>query len=373
MRAFLFSDQASFYRAVKQFVLQGHRLRGTTRTAFRRLEELGVDVHALAAQHLQDCLASQLPPRAFLRLAGALMCEGWKVAARFLMCLLGHAAPRLAGCASAADALERLGDNFCRPLVGGAQLDAFVTCAFAQHVVSRRFPFGAKGADACPTPSLDCGLRHALQWPRDCGSRIVDKGVLISLWSGPIPELHRHKKLGLVFSCERDGYSLRTLAQRCENATEAAGEELPMIFFLSTDCGVFGGYAPQLWHKTGGHWAPPSPGSSDSFVFVEEHGLADQTVDGTTTATRTHAPLSCYRWTGANELLMSVSNDHLLFGEGPAIGISDDFDGSSTASGTFGSPSLCAERGGEPDEAATQPTTKHFCVHSMEVFFLVSE
>jgi len=358
-RAFLFCDCEGLIRASRQFVRLGLRCGGSVGRALVHLERLGVDVHGIAAHWLKDCLASLLSVRAFLRLTSALLYEGWKVPARYLLALLGQAEPALVRCADAAEATRLLlaPEKLGAPLLsGGAALDVLVASAFRLGLVSKRQPFGAKGANTCPTPYLEAAPVGLLTpcWPSPSVGEdpsLVDIAALVTLWSGMLPPLARLRRPRLVFSCSRDGYSLKTLARKCEEVTEAADGDVPMLFFVLTDvCGVLGGYAPLLWKTTGGGWAPRVPGVEDAFAFAMPP-RSTSPPGNSPAGTLTMVPVACHRWTGANEMLLALSADGLLFGAGPAVFVNSELlRGSTAVCATFGSPPLLVP---PPVQAAT--------------------
>jgi len=344
-RAFLFTDDRDLHSGTHQFLSLAKACGGAPARALARLTALGVDLPALVAGLLQDCLASRLPPRVFLRLVGPLLCEGWKAPARVLLALLSNAAPFITQCPDAAAALRMLGcKTFATPTRGGAALDTLMREAFEARLQSRKHPFGA----ACTLALLvDSGAHELLTWPRlaagTCSS-LLDNAALVTLWSGPLPELARLRRPRLVFSCAHDGYSVRALAQCCEAATASAGgDDVPMLFVVATVAGaLIGGYAPLLWRKTGGSYMRRGARFEEAFVFAARRSAPS--ADGAEGPACTLAPLAWHGWTGANELLLSLGDDGLLFGgDLPAIGLDAELATfSSWSCGTFGSLPLQA-------------------------------
>jgi len=175
---------------------------------------------------------------------------------------------------------------------------------------------------------------------------------------------------------------LRTLMKRCKDATEEAGRELPMLFLVATDsCVVMGAYTPMLWRPSGAEYVQRAAGFEESCVFVvqcqrdsdgdtdDRHGSPEPLL------TRTVAPMSCFRWTGANEQLFSLGTHGLLVGSDmPAIAVDADLThGSTSACATFGSPPLCSALVGDGGAVGCGELggVQHFRIVALEVLALV--
>merc|ERR1740123_2772783 len=94
-------------KQAKLLVREGKR-RVNAGEVVAHLERLGLDMHAVAAELLQDGLAHALPFRAFCRLVGSFLCEGSEVILRFALALLKLQTPALLACGSVTEARERL-------------------------------------------------------------------------------------------------------------------------------------------------------------------------------------------------------------------------------------------------------------------------
>lgn len=188
----------------------------------------------------------------------------------------------------------------------------------------------------------------------------VDQAVLVTLWSGPLPGMQQLKTLSLLFSCERDGYHLKSLFDRCEDCTAAARSAVPMLLLVSTDHGdVLGAYSPQLFARSAGSYATRSIDADQAFVFSapraapkkiadedadedrDDHGEFQRAIEADT-PTKTCADVPWFGWSAANQMLLGAGNDGLFFGGGgggPAIFIDGELmRGSSAACESFASP-----------------------------------
>eukprot|EP00929_Paragymnodinium_shiwhaense_P062451 TRINITY_DN31177_c0_g2_i1.p1 TRINITY_DN31177_c0_g2~~TRINITY_DN31177_c0_g2_i1.p1 ORF type:complete len:660 (+),score=47.96 TRINITY_DN31177_c0_g2_i1:88-2067(+) len=379
VRSFLFCDVDGLVRASRQLLAMVGRDNGKQRAALERLASLDMDLESFTSYALKDLLASALPARAFVRLLSAVLCEGWKAGGRYMAAWLSWAAD--------AGAIDELAPDLEAKLftetvhLSGRTLDNVCQTAFQLTWRSRRRPCGAPG-HAYPSylersSHLDC-----FAWPRfetndseavpedsvfGNPSKFVSHAAFVTLWSGPLPQLLRHRRLRLVFSCGKDGYNLTTLAQRCETLSTAEDGDIPMLFFVSTDrCGVLGGFAPMLLRPTGGGYISHTVALDDAFVFCFPGAEKNSTVPGRSGKSearankgepvRTFHPMSTYAWSGANQQLFSLTSAGLLFGgDLPAIALDSELlHGNTQPCKTFNSPALSMSAGGD-STALTAP------------------
>jgi len=130
-----------------------------------------------------------------------------------------------------------------------------------------------------------------------------------------IPITSQICNLKLVFSTEKNGYSLKTLYSLTENYEQCKG----VIFLIKiTTSQVFGGFCDKMFKLTQVYYI----GSDSSFVF----GLKPER--------------EVYRSKCVNTYFLCCDTDHVSFGgggEGEAIRINENFEtGETNSSETFG-------------------------------------
>ncbi|CAK0811098.1 unnamed protein product, partial [Prorocentrum cordatum] len=240
-------------KQAKLFVREGRRA-GNAPEALGHLEGLGVDLHAAAAQLLQDGLAHALPFRCFCRLVGCFLAEGSQAILRFGLALLKLQTPAILACGTREEAAERLRQFGGGPREGGSLEDPDVdSLAKAAFSIQLRDMGMAKVSSAegslfvrAAEGELRIFCRPRLHAPRgNCPDELW-----AYLWPF-VPARYRILDPQLVYLPSMHGTSLRTCLELCK-----AHIDHPMVFFLYTPRGdIIGGFSPLIWRKTNGYLA----------------------------------------------------------------------------------------------------------------------
>lgn len=333
-------------KQAKILVREGKR-RANAGEAVAHLERLGLDMHAVAAELLQDGLAHALPFRAFCRLVGSFLCEGSEVILRYALALLKLQTPALLACGSAGEARELL-QNLGAGLGESPEIIDSMTKAAFSMTVSKSFGRVSSvwGSDfVSPQDGNRIFCRPRLFEPRGkCPDEVWE-----ALWSW-VPQTCRILDPRLIYSPLLHGTSWHTCLK---NAEENA--DCPMFFFVYTTAGhILGGYSPQMMTQTHTYvnLAELIRGAEDAFVF--RRGPQERAVD-------------VFVWSGQNEMLLHASEiSGLMFGgEEVALSIGADLGrGATGPSKSFNSPVLLKSQ--QEDGSASD-----FGVSSFEVFALV--
>ena len=142
----------------------------------------------------------------------------------------------------------------------------------------------------------------------------------------------------LLYASARDGYSLETFYQLCE-------QQGPTILIVSDTSGVlFGAYHSTSWRRPTG--ADEYYGTGECFVFRESKagGNGAARSDSVHTAVD-NSVWQKYGWTGNTDEFVFSGHDIIGFGGGGKFALTLDSNfrqGSSEASPTFGNPSLAS-------------------------------
>jgi len=333
-------------KQAKLLVREGKR-RVNAGEAVAHLERLGLDMHAVAAELLQDGLAHALPFRAFCRLVGSVLCEGSEVILRYALALLKLQTPALLACGSATEARERL-QNLGSGLGESPEIiDSMTKTAFSV-TLSQRFGRVSSvwGSDfVSPEDGSKMFCRPRLFEPRGkCPDEVWE-----ALWSW-VPQTCRILDPRLIYSPQLHGTSLHTCLELA-----AKHADCPMFFFVFTTTGhILGGFSPQMWTRTHNYMKLVDliRPAEDAFVFRRDQ--QEKAVD-------------VFVWSGQNELLLHASEaSGLIFGgDEVALSIGSCLSrGGTSPSKSFNSPVLLKSK--QEDDS-----TGDFEVVTFEVFALV--
>jgi len=320
-------------KQAKLFVLEAKK-KQLTAEAISRLEELGLDSHAVAVELLQDGLCHCLPFRAFCRVVGSFLCEGSEVMLRYGLALFQLRSADLVACGTAEEArklLASLGEGCCTT----TSIDALTKAAFSFRVRIMTRVDEAWGSDYV-SPKTARAAPHVFCRPRLFPPRgHCPDAVWEVVWAW-VPTWCRVLDPHLIYTPSSQGTSLRTCLEVCKKHQDS-----PMIFFTYTREGdIIGGFSPVVWVRTSGYLKLTNLRRSpeDAFVFRRLKS------DGKT---------QVWTWSGLNELLMNASELHgLTFGgDGSAVYIHKDMVNATTrACASFSSPTLVAPPGTDPDK-----------------------